>query len=174
MSDRWVARNRVVHAVRLDGDFDLPSQLAAALLDSGADVDQNSGDWVVFEEPTLKVSVVRHEDFIRHYQRHDYWLNRPLPDIADEMARQLGKWGEQNHPSKRGTAADYTGMYNSDQCRERADLLAEMGQLTWADILMEEVAEALDADNLGDLRAELVQVAAVAASWIESIDRNGQ
>jgi hypothetical protein len=36
---------------------------------------------------------------------------------------------------------------------------------------MEEVGEALQADNDADLRAELVQVAAVAMAWIDAIDR---
>lgn len=43
----------------------------------------------------------------------------------------------------------------------------------WLGILMEEVGEAATETfdgNLEDLRAELVQVAAVAVAWIESID----
>jgi hypothetical protein len=51
------------------------------------------------------------------------------------------------------------------------------GEGTWADILVEEVAEAIEAAVLhGDegLRAELVQVAAVAACWVECIDRRAR
>ena len=42
---------------------------------------------------------------------------------------------------------------------------------TWADILLEEVAEALAEDVPSKVRAELVQVAAVAVKFIDAIDR---
>lgn len=75
-----------------------------------------------------------------------------LEDVWDERDRQDEKWGEQNHLD-----------------------------LTWNAILMEEVGEAAQevlttafgaaAKGHGDLREELVQVAAVAIAWIEAIDR---
>jgi NTP pyrophosphatase (non-canonical NTP hydrolase) len=46
--------------------------------------------------------------------------------------------------------------------------------LSWDKILVEEVAEAVEAAANGDLtalREELVQVAAVAVAWIEAINR---
>jgi hypothetical protein len=43
--------------------------------------------------------------------------------------------------------------------------------LKWVDILEEEVAEAAAESDPAKLRAELVQVAAVAVAWIEAIDR---
>lgn len=75
-----------------------------------------------------------------------------MSDIAGERIRQNEKWGEQNHD-------DYT----------------------WLAILSEEIGETAQAAlhnefggcAKGTLRAELVQVAAVAIQWLECIDRNG-
>lgn len=79
-------------------------------------------------------------------------------DVVDERDRQDAKWGEQNH-----------------------------GDAIWLAVLIEEVGEAareiLEARPVVGyvdpippiatalLRAELVQVAAVAVAWIEAIDR---
>ncbi len=43
--------------------------------------------------------------------------------------------------------------------------------VNWKTILLEEVAEAFAENDPATLRRELVQVAAVAAAWIEAIDR---
>lgn len=98
-------------------------------------------------------------------------VNEIMVEVISEMRRQREKWGEQNH-----------------------------GDYYWNGILMEEVGEAskvmiensirsyvgavtVDADgpckvnvvvdrpSNGALRAELIQVAAVALSWIECMDR---
>lgn len=45
------------------------------------------------------------------------------------------------------------------------------GHPTWMHILREEVAEVFQESDQGRLREELIQVAAVAASWIERIDK---
>lgn len=55
--------------------------------------------------------------------------------------------------------------------REIAALAAEHGGLTWRHILAEEMFEALAESDPAKLRAELVQVAAVAVQWVEAIDR---
>ena len=47
--------------------------------------------------------------------------------------------------------------------------LCESGE-TWSLVLLEEALEALEARTAEELRAELVQVAAVAVRWIEAID----
>jgi hypothetical protein len=44
---------------------------------------------------------------------------------------------------------------------------------SWDTILREEVLEVRLATNRAELRAELVQVAAVAVAWIEALDRGG-
>ena len=106
-------------------------------------------------------------------------------DVADERARQDTKWGEQNHPD--GTGPDSRPLraeagFNFLQGNVPAGLLAEAFKaatdrhaksktLTFADILLEEVFEALAEDDSQKLRTELVQVAAVATQWVEAIDR---
>lgn len=70
-------------------------------------------------------------------------------DVINERARQDEQWGEQNH-------ADFP----------------------WVAILTEEVGEVAQAalhrhfgGKACDLRAELIQVAAVAVAFVEAIDR---
>jgi hypothetical protein len=46
---------------------------------------------------------------------------------------------------------------------------AAYGEMTWLRLLREEAAEAFATDNEKDLEAELLQVAALATSWIEKI-----
>lgn len=71
-----------------------------------------------------------------------------LDEVATERARQDERWGEQNHED-----------------------------LIWGAILGEEMGEvsrAMLEDRFGDggnLREELLQVAAVAVAWVECIDR---
>jgi hypothetical protein len=105
----------------------------------------------------------------------------PLPTslvmsaIAAERIAQNAKWGEQNHPD--GTGPEliwaYTGpaTWIANTVRAETQRYAESGYLTWQNILLEEVAEAFAEFDPAKLRAELVQVAAVAAAWIEAIDR---
>jgi hypothetical protein len=57
------------------------------------------------------------------------------------------------------------------RAKERVAYNLRHERLTWADVLNEEVAEALAATSVAHLREELVQVAAVAVRWIEAIDR---
>jgi len=79
-------------------------------------------------------------------------------EVQDERRKQDRKWGKQNH-----------------------------SPIEWMSILVEEVGEAskeaheyhfegkhypADPERLNRLRAELVQVAAVAVAMIESLDRN--
>jgi hypothetical protein len=93
---------------------------------------------------------------------------RVLSEIAAERAAQDVKWGEQNHPDGTG------GLIAQEEAAiERAwtNDQAAAGVLTWADILQEEVSEAFAEDDPAKLRAELVQVAAVAVAWVAAIDR---
>lgn len=98
-------------------------------------------------------------------------------ELSDERARQHAKFGEQNHPN--GTAPDaypmnympFTGRQLADIARNRANRRAAAGTVTYADILLEETFEALAEDDPAKLRAELIQLAAVAVQWIQAIDR---
>lgn len=91
-----------------------------------------------------------------------------LGEVAAERARQDAKWGDQR------THADGTNLANAgwrEHSRELCERAAAEGRLTWAHILQEEFTEAMAEVDPARLRAELVQVAAVAAVWIEAIDR---
>jgi hypothetical protein len=104
-----------------------------------------------------------------------------LQDIADERRRQDAKWGEQNHLDGTGPTTRIlkstdinldlrTGSELAWIMRTRCDAAESTGQ-TWRNILLEEVFEALAEADPAALRGELVQVAAVATSWVEAIDR---
>ena len=93
-----------------------------------------------------------------------------LADVASERRRQDDLWGEQNHPDGTGRAAQVAA---AEVARAITDRSAEAGTLTWAEILTEETTEALAETDPAKLRRELVQVAAVAAAWIEALDRRG-
>lgn len=91
-----------------------------------------------------------------------------LLEVDTERDGQDEKWGEQNHPD--GTGYAYL-QEKADQARRDCNLAAATGTVTWRHILREEYYEALACTDDQQLRAELVQVAAVAVSWIEAIDR---
>lgn len=93
--------------------------------------------------------------------------HRVLAAINDEREAQNAKWGEQNHPD--GTGPHYKAF--ADFQRELTDLADKTGVLTWKHILAEEFFEALAEEDEAKLRAELIQVAAVATAWVEAIDR---
>lgn len=91
-----------------------------------------------------------------------------LQEVWAERKRQDERWGEQNHPNGTGLPVY---EHAARRYRAQADRAAASGHLAWRDILLEEVYEALAEADVSKLREELVQVAAVAAVWIESIDR---
>ncbi|MEU0808759.1 hypothetical protein [Streptomyces sp. NPDC005970] len=91
-----------------------------------------------------------------------------LDEVHAERQRQDARWGQQNHP-------DGTGLpiyqHSARRYRDHTERAAASGHLAWRDVLLEEVHEALAEADLGKLRAELVQVAAVAVCWAQAIDR---
>ena len=92
-----------------------------------------------------------------------------LGEIAAERAAQDAKWGEQNHPD--GTGVHFAEIVDADVAKMACQDAADGGYLDWLHILREEVAEAFAESNPVALRAELIQVAAVAVAWVEAIDR---
>jgi hypothetical protein len=108
-----------------------------------------------------------------------------LADVAAERRRQDAKWGPQNHPDGTGAHFHWIGKAFADHAsadkqtrdvyrewaRFRCQEFAKAGHVTWENILTEEWAEAMAEEDPAALRAELVQVAAVAVAWIEAIDR---
>jgi hypothetical protein len=109
-----------------------------------------------------------------------------LGEIEVEMQRQLDLWGEQNHPSVTqelserhvdrlpyiaSVLPDYGILRDENYFKALCESAASNGRLTYAHIMLEEMAEVVDADGDEKRREELVQLAAVCASWIEAIDR---
>jgi hypothetical protein len=96
-----------------------------------------------------------------------------LTEVEHERFEQHAKWGEQNHAN--GTGCDRRldiFALNPDLTRERCERAFKDGAGTYAHILVEEVAEALAESDPAKLRAELLQIAAVAVQWIEKLDRD--
>jgi hypothetical protein len=91
-------------------------------------------------------------------------------EVIAERVRQDAHWGQQDHPNG-------TGVYSMQAAAERSRRVCEQnaynGTISWADILREEFHEALAESDPAALRAELIQVAAVAVAWVENIDRRG-
>ncbi|MFL6073022.1 MAG: hypothetical protein ACJ73S_06445 [Mycobacteriales bacterium] len=93
-------------------------------------------------------------------------LEAVLADVATERAAQDARWGPQDPPD--GTGPAYAG--EADALREACGAAFRDGAGSWRHILAEEVAEAFAEDDPDRLRAELVQVAAVAVKWIQALD----
>jgi hypothetical protein len=123
---------------------------------------------------------------------------RVICDAVDEVVRQHAKWGQQNHPSvvlkappawasstaawtnvtqrdAQGRAWAATIVYGVPAAGEAQELrerrFAEAAG-AWADILVEEVAAAIEAGAVGDpqtLQTRLTQLAAVALLWAEDL-----
>lgn len=91
-------------------------------------------------------------------------------EVVQERVRQDELWGEQNHPDGTGLSTDKA---SATRAKLICDRLADQGLVAWRDILHEEVSEAFAETDPAKLRAELIQVAAVAVNWIEAIDRRG-
>lgn len=90
-----------------------------------------------------------------------------LLEVARERASQDAKWGEQNHPD--GTSIE--NKWLADIARQITNDNARNGTVTWLDIVNEEVSEASAEEIPTNLRAELIQSAAVLVAWVECIDR---
>lgn len=98
-----------------------------------------------------------------------------LSEVFVERARQVEMWGEQHHFDASAVGSRHGGSLigSSKVAKQRCYWANKTGTLSWEDILLEEVAEAVDeahGDDQDALREELKQVAAVAVAWIEDID----
>lgn len=107
-----------------------------------------------------------------------------LEEIYEERERQEKKFPNQSLPGYHIPACNNLaddGRY----ARWRCEGARKEGNLTWTHVLYEEVCEAVDEAMIvdgktftraekeearGNLRAELIQVAAVAVRWIEQLD----
>jgi len=91
-----------------------------------------------------------------------------VSEVAEEMSRQFKLWGIQNHPNGTGHLEFKEVL---DEVRDVIKEAEKKKELTWNLILLEEVSEALAEEDPEKLRTELIQVAAVASSWVQAIDR---
>ncbi|WP_280407498.1 hypothetical protein [Nocardia brasiliensis] len=98
----------------------------------------------------------------------DRWVSE---DVLTERARQDARWGQQDHPD--GTGGKAAGDQAST-ARAECEQAARHGRLTFRHILAEEVFEAFAETDPAKLRAELVQVAAVAQAWVAKLDRQAR
>lgn len=105
-------------------------------------------------------------------------LLRVLDEVGGERARQDAKWGQQNHQDGTGddrhlfrTRSRETYGTLCYLARSMCQHAAEQGNVTFADIFMEEVFEALAESDPAKLRTELIQSAAVLVAWVEAMDR---
>jgi ADP-ribose pyrophosphatase YjhB (NUDIX family) len=95
-------------------------------------------------------------------------LARVLAAVTAERAAQDARWGMQELPD--GTGAE-GAVADADRAKREVSEAHDRGELSWRHILHEEVLEAYAESGSERLRAELVQVAAVAVKWIQALDR---
>ena len=91
--------------------------------------------------------------------------NEALDLVHTEREAQFAQWGEQDIPM--GTSPDFTFVAN--YYRTICQRKTAAGDVTYADVLLEEVYEALAETDPLKLLDELVQVAAVAVQMIEHL-----
>lgn len=93
--------------------------------------------------------------------------NQVLTEVWHERVRQDNRWGVQNHPDGTGGLGfELAAQFARLDCQQAA----AAGECTWMHVLNEEVGEAFAETAPATLRAELIQVAAVAVAWIEALD----
>lgn len=109
-------------------------------------------------------------------------ISNVLEEVLQERMKQHAKWGEQNLPDGTGpnyllfgrTETDATNLTLRNAAIRVTDSRSMMGILSYSDILLEEVFEAISETDQKLLRAELIQCAAVAVQWVEKIDREAK
>lgn len=128
------------------------------------------------------------DESVRRILNSDVVPAEILAAIIVERERQDARWGEQNHadvdPVLTGREGGCSVQRMAEECgvptpnRARSHLHAAVaeGAPTWALILVEEVAEAIEAATLAAqgkgpeeaVDAELIQCAAVLVAWVEA------
>lgn len=92
-------------------------------------------------------------------------------DLLDEIDRAWAKFGSQIALPD-GTSEGYAAL--RDSARNLVDVQAHRGTSNWYSILREEIYEAAAETDPALLRAELLQVAAVAIRWVAAIDARSE
>lgn len=99
-----------------------------------------------------------------------------LSDVRAERARQFARYGtNEDLLDGTGPEVEWFATYRAEDIEKslRAQYEAhenEFGKPTFRHLVLEEVAEAFQENNPRRLREELLQVAALAVSWVEKID----
>ena len=100
-------------------------------------------------------------------------------DVIAERARQFSRYGSNDDlPDGSGPETRWLGPYSADSAEvvERTlrndyeEFEEEVGKPTWVHLIREEVAEAFAESDPERLREELIQVAALCVSWVETLD----
>jgi hypothetical protein len=124
----------------------------------------------------------QHEDALREAHEREVRMRHIGREVLDEAQRSIAKHGAQDHvvvgtgshtmPLARIDASAGTSVARrlAERAKRATDAAAERGDVTWVAILLEEVFEAIAEDDPFAVRAELVQVAAVAVKMIDRID----
>lgn len=87
-----------------------------------------------------------------------------LAEVSRERDRQDVKWGPQQHSN--GTSTEYAWI--ADAYRAACQ---QANPVTWHDIFLEEVFEAMAEVDDDKIEHELIQAIAVAVHWVEDIRR---
>lgn len=112
-----------------------------------------------------------------------------LAEVYAERIRQTDKHGDQSHLPD-GTGPDVVvrdlpvtvdrwawasnlAHWAKARCKAASQNEGGDGTITYERILTEEWAEAIAESDPAKLRAELIQVAATAVQWVETIDQRG-
>lgn len=95
--------------------------------------------------------------------------HKALGEVRLERQRQIDKWGDQHKPD--GTGGEKAQLH-AEYVKQAVDMAMNDGTITWRMVLDEEVSEAFAETDRDKLRAELIQVAAVAVAWIEDLDEH--
>lgn len=104
-------------------------------------------------------------------------MNQIENRVRQEKERILGIFGNQSHPSIDPLLVDRSAeriaenyeVPTENRAKQLVNINAERGTLTWAHILVEEVAEVIAAESDKDIIEELIQVCAISQCWIEAI-----
>jgi hypothetical protein len=96
-------------------------------------------------------------------------LQRVVTDLVEQRVDQHAIHGFQHHLPD-GTGEQWTWL--AEQARNDYERARAAGELTWRHVLFEEIAEAFAESDPATLRHELIQSAAVAVQWVQTIDHH--
>lgn len=123
----------------------------------------HGGEWDILTAScqTTRVLIEVREERARQFVR--YGLN---DDLEDGTGPDVSWFGMEHDPNEAISARDIEVAFRSDYVAHEQ----RTGHPTWMNLVREEVAEAFMENDPVRLREELLQVAALAVSWIEKID----